>query len=92
MTVSIPFLPSVGSSPPFQTTIMMDGAQYGLSAMWNFYRQDWYFTLTDAGGNIVLMRPLIGSPVGSPINLTFNLFTTSTLAYYPSTGNFVQTP
>jgi len=89
---TIPFLPNNNAAPPFQATVTLDSTSYSLVTMWNFYASRWYVSLTDQGGNIVANQPLIGSPPAVNIILFPGLFTTSTLVYRVSTGNFEQTP
>lgn len=91
MTI-IPFNPSPTTAPPFSAILTLDGASYSLVAMWNFYRGDWYISLTDQNGNLVINQPLIGSPDGADIPLAPGVFTSSTLVYRVSTGNFEQNP
>jgi hypothetical protein len=91
MTV-IQFTPSTITTPPFQVNVTLDGTSYSLVTMWNFYRGDWYVSLTDQNGNIIINQPLIGSPPDSNIYLFPGLFTTSTVVYRVSTGQFEITP
>lgn len=88
----IAFLPSVSGAPPFSAVVALDGATYSLVVMWNFYRGDWYFSLTDAFGNLIINQPLIGSPPNANIYLAPGIFTSSTMVYRVSTGNFEITP
>lgn len=95
MTTLIAFSPSASTSPPFSTTVTLDGASYALTVMWNFYRSDWYMQVTDQSGTLIVNRPLVGSPSNNAyndINLAGGYFTTSTLVYRSDTGNFEQTP
>jgi hypothetical protein len=85
---TIAFLPSPTATPPFQATVTLDGNSYSLVTMWNLYRGDWYYSLTDQNGNLVVNQPLIGSPPGADILLTPGLFTTSTLVFRVSTQQF----
>ena len=89
---TIAFVPSNTASPPFQTVVTLDGAQYSLSATWNFAAQRWYATLTDLSGNLIWSGGLVGSSNGYNVPLAAGLFTTSTLVYNEDTGNFVVTP
>jgi hypothetical protein len=89
---TIPFVPNNAIAPPFAALVTLDGKSYSLVAMWNLYRGDWYVSLTDQSGNLVVNQPLIGSPPGTDILLAPGIFTTSTLVYRVSTGNFEQTP
>lgn len=92
MPTLIAFQPSATHAPPFSAIVTMDGESYNLVAMWNFYRGDWYISLTDQSGNIVVNQPLIGSPPDADIYLAPGLFTTSTLLYRVSTNQFEQNP
>jgi hypothetical protein len=85
---TIPFTPNNTSSPPFQTTVTLDGTSYSLSTMSNFYGKRWYVQLTDQSGNIIQNMPLIGSPPNFDIYLFPGLFTTSTVLYRIGTGMF----
>ena len=87
MTI-IPFQPNSTNAPPFLATVTLDGVSYSLIAMWNLYRGDWYISLIDQSGNLIVNQPLIGSPPDSNIYLAPGAFTTSTLLYRVSTGNF----
>lgn len=87
MTI-IPFTPNATTAPPFSALLTLDGQSYGLAVAWNIVRGDWYFSLTDQGGNLVVNQPLIGSPPDSDIYLAPGFFKTSTLVYRAATGNF----
>lgn len=87
MTV-ISFTPSPTAAPPFTALVTLDGQPYNLTCTWNFYRGDWYYTLTDQSGNVLVNQPLIGSPPNADIFLAAGLFTTSTLLYRLSTNAF----
>ncbi len=87
MTI-IPFAPSDNAAPPFAVSVTLDNVTYSLTAAWNIYRGDWYITLADQSGNILITQPLIGSPPGSNIYLAPSCFQTSTLVYRVATGNF----
>ncbi|MDE2469452.1 MAG: hypothetical protein KGL35_12075 [Bradyrhizobium sp.] len=92
MTTYIPFAPSPNAIPPFQTIVTLDGKQYSLICVWNVYRQDWYYTISDQAGNVVITQPLIASPTTSDIYLAPGIFTTSTLLYRITTGNLEINP
>ena len=91
MTI-IPFFPIASSVPPFSTLVTLDGQSYLLSALWNLAGQRWYITLADMDGNIVMNRPLTGSPMDSDLNLVFGFFATSTIVYRTDTGNIEVGP
>lgn len=92
MTTLIAFTPSATASPPFTATITLDGAQYGLSVAWNAYAGRWYYSLVDQNQNTTITAALVGSPSGSDILLAPGLFSTSTILYRVSTGNFEVNP
>ena len=79
----------------FQFNATLDGNQYLVQTPWNVYRQDYYIFIFDQSGNRVLALPRIGSPPGYDINLISirpDLFTTSSLVWRPSTGQFEVGP
>lgn len=92
MTTLVPFAPSPLSAPPFQANVTLDSAQYLLTAGWNAYRGDWYYTITDQFGNVQITAALVGSPPSANIYLAPQIFATSTILYRPSTGNFEINP
>ena len=92
--ITVPFVASATQQFSFQATF--DGVTYTVSVPWNLYRQDYYITITDTSGNLVVHRARVGSPAGAPsaadINLLFGYFFTNTLVWRPSTGNFEVGP
>jgi hypothetical protein len=88
----IPFTPSASAIPPFSSLVTLDGKSYLLTSVWNLAGQRWYINLTDSNGNIILNRPLTGSPMSFSLNMVFGLFVTSTLVYRTDTGNFEVGP
>ncbi len=88
----IPFLPSQSATPPFQTSVTLDGTSYALTVVWNVYGQRWYFQITDQAGNVKVYAPLVGSSLTNAVNLLFGFFSVSTLVYRSATGNFEVTP
>lgn len=91
MTV-IPFSPSTTQTPPFQVTVTLDSKPYNLTAMWNFFAQRWYASLTDASGNATWYGALIGSPLGYDIPLAAGIFMTSKILYREDSTAFEITP
>jgi len=85
---TIAFAPSTTATPPFQANVTLDGVSYSMITMWNLYRGDWYVSLMDQSGNVVINQPLIGSPPDSNTYLFPGLFTTSTVLYRVATGMF----
>jgi hypothetical protein len=92
MSTLIPFSPNNNASPPFSTSVTMDGTSYTLSAIWNISGQRWYASLTDQSGNNTWTGALIGSPLNYDILLAPGVFSTSTLLYRADTGNFEVSP
>ena len=92
MTTYVAFTPSSTSSPPFSTTLTLDGVAYSLTCFWNLYRGNWYYRLTDQNGNIAITAALVGSPLLSDIYLAPGILTTSTLLYRADTTNFETVP
>ncbi len=89
---TIPFQPSPTAAPPFTTLVVLDGVAYTLTTMWSVYRSDWFYSLTDDSGNLIINAPLIGSPPDSNIYLAPGVFSASTLLYRVSTESFEITP
>ena len=89
---TIAFVPNSTIAPPFQALVTLDGVSYNIVAMWSIYRNDWMIQLQDQNGNLISNQPLIGSPPNATIPLFPGFFQISTLAYFPSTGNFVISP
>jgi len=90
MTTYTAFTPTAQAAWQFQPTL--DGNTYTVIATWNIYRQDYYISIYDLSGNMIVMLPLIGSPPDSDINLVAGYFTTSTLVFRVSTQQFEVTP
>jgi len=90
MTTLTQFNPS--QSTPFQFNLVLDGTNYVASSPWNLYGQRYYIQIYDTSRNLVMCRPLIGSPPEYDINLALGYFTTSKLVYRVSTNNFEVTP
>jgi len=89
---TLAFNPRATGYPPFSALVTLDGAPYRLTAMWNLYRFEWYISLADQSGNLVVNQPLIGSPPDSNIYLAPGVFTTSTLVYRTSLAQFEIEP
>lgn len=92
MTTLVLFSPLPTQSPPFQTTVTLDGVSYSLTAMWNFAAQRWYMSLTTSSGAVAWYGPIIGSPLTYDIPLAPGVFTSSVILYREDTGNFEITP
>ena len=60
MTTYFAFQPTAQQSFSFQPTL--DGATYNVTVPWNFAAQRWYLQIQDLNGNLIVYRPLIGSP------------------------------
>ena len=89
---TIAFSPSPTATPPFSTSVLLDGAPYTLKTFWNIFRGDWYYSLTDQSGNVIITAPLIASPDNAPIYLAPGIFTSSTIYFLDSSQSFVTDP
>ncbi|GBQ07503.1 hypothetical protein [Saccharibacter floricola] len=76
----IPFTPSNDSAPPFSAQITVAEGLIILRAAWNMAGQRWYIAIKNDGGETLLFRPLIGSPMNFDINLIRSI-STSSLVY-----------
>lgn len=90
--VTIPFVPQLTTSPPFQANITLDSASYLLQAFWNIYRNDWYFSISNSSSGIVFVGALIGSPQTGNIYLAPGVFAKSTIMYDADNAQFVISP
>jgi len=86
----INFNPSPLSNFQFQPTL--DGVPYVAIVTWNVYGERYYISIYDSYRNLIMYRPIIGSPDDYSINLVFGYFFTSTLVYRVSSNNFEITP
>lgn len=77
---------------PFQFNLVLDGVTYFANCPWNLYAQRYYIAIYDTSRNLIMYRPIIGSPPDYDVNLVFGYFTTSKLVYRVSTNNFEVTP
>jgi hypothetical protein len=83
-TIYIPFTPT--QTGGFSVQLTLDGNPYNVSALWNFYRQDWYLNIQDLSQNPIACLPAVESPNNYNISITAGYFTTSIVRRY-STGN-----
>lgn len=90
MTTLVNFTPS--STAPFQFNAVLDSVTYVVTIPWNTYGLRFYVNIADTSGNLVMSKPLIGSPDNYNINLLFGYFTTSTMVFRVSSQNFEITP
>ncbi len=79
MTVSyVDFTPSPLVNFRFQA--VLDGVQYTVVVTYNVFGQRYYVNIYTVQGDLVMTRPMVGSPPGYDISLTAGMFT-STLVY-----------
>jgi hypothetical protein len=71
VTTLVNFAPSQTGSPPFQFSAALDGNQYTISLTWNWGSQRWFLSIVDQFGNLVVFRPLVGSPPVTPLSALF---------------------
>lgn len=89
---TIAFRPNNSAAPPFQASVTLDGVSYSMVTMWNTYRGDWYVSLTDQSGALVINQPLIGSPNGADMPLFPGIFLTSVVVFRAPSQQFEVTP
>jgi len=92
MTTLIAFAPNNSTSPPFSTSLTLDGASYVGDVTWSIAGQRWYMTISDSAGNVIWSGAMIGSPPNSDIQLAPSVFTQSTILYREDTGNIEVNP
>jgi len=90
MTTFVAFNPS--PNQPFQFNPTLDGQTYIATCTWNVYGQRYYVNIYNNFRTLIVSRPIISSPDDYDINLVFGYFTTSTLVYRVSSGNFEINP
>ena len=90
MTTLIYFDPQ--STVNFQFNPVLDGINYIAVCTWNSYSSRYYISIYDSSRTLIVSRPIIGSSNDYDINLVFGYFTSSTLVYRASTGNFEINP
>jgi hypothetical protein len=79
------------STAQFSFNCLLDGQNYTINIPFNAYRQDYYFNIYDVTNNLVLSKPLIGSPLNSDINLLKEYFV-STMVFRQPTQTFEINP
>jgi hypothetical protein len=87
--MKILFTPSYQSVYSFNCEL--DGKNYIVNVPYNVYRENYYINIVDTFNNLVLSRPLVGSPLNYDINLLPNTFT-STLVFRQPTQQFEILP
>lgn len=85
MTI-VAFTPS--KTAPFQFEATLDGVVHNIIVTWNTYRQGYYINVYDTSMNLVVCKPMIGSPPNHSINLLFGYFT-STMSYFVAANQFL---
>lgn len=89
MTI-IPFnLPVTGN---FQFSPVLGGVTYIATVTWNLYGQRYYIQIATTTGNVIMYRPVVGSPPEYDINLAAGYFKTSTLVFRTYTNSFEVAP
>lgn len=92
MTTLIQFNPNNLSSPPFSTSLTLDGTPYVGNVTWNIYGQRWYLSIVDQSGSVKWSGAMVGSPLGYDIYLAPGIFTSSTILFREDTGNIEVNP
>jgi hypothetical protein len=89
MTTYVNFNPSPNAN--FQFNLTLDTFSYVAICTFNIYSQRYYINIYDTYGNLIVARPVIGSPDNYDIDLILGYFT-STLVYRVSSQNFEINP
>lgn len=87
----IPLFLNQELSPPFQTTVVLDGISLTLQVRWNVMGQRYYFSLTDQSSNVIFYGPLIASPDNKDIPLALGVIKNSLFVFRETTQNFEVT-
>lgn len=90
MTTYIKFTPQ--STSNFQFSPVLDGVTYVAVCTWNIYSPRYYISIYDTSRNLIVCRPIIGSPDDYDINLVFGYFKTSKLIFRSSSNSFEISP
>ena len=90
MTTIINFNPSATAN--FQFNCTLDDKACVVVCVYNNYSPRYYFNVYDSARNLLLTRPIIGSPDDYDIDMLFGYFTTSKMIYRVSSNNFEITP
>lgn len=71
MTTTIQFSPTPNSN--FQFPVTLDGKVYNVVINWNLFGARYYVNIYDLSNNLIVCRPLIGSPLGYTLSsVTYN--------------------
>ena len=89
MTTTVLFAPQSNSNFQFNPTL--DGTPYVAICTWNSYAPRYYINIYDTSRNLIVSRPMVGSPDELDINLLFGYFT-SALVYRVSSNSFEINP
>jgi len=90
MMTTILFNPSPLAN--FQFNPVLDGTTYVCICTWNAAGPRYFFSIYDTFGNLIVSRPIIGSPDDYDINLLFGYFKTSTMVFRSSSNSFIISP
>lgn len=90
MTTIIPFDQTSTANFTFQP--QLDGNSYVAVCTYNAYAPRFYISIYDTARNLIMVRPIVGSPDDYDINLLFGYFNTSQLVYRVSSNSFEITP
>lgn len=80
------------SNQNFSFNVVLDGVSYIAVCTYNLYAQRYYISIYDTARILIVINPLAASPDHYDIDLVYGYFTTSTLVYRGSSGNFEVTP
>ena len=90
MTTIVKFEPSPNANFQFNPTL--DGVGYVAVCTYNNYSPRYYISIYDLSRNLIMTRPIVGSPDNYDINILAGFFTNSTMVYRVSSAQFEITP
>jgi hypothetical protein len=92
MTTFIALTLNNSLTPPFSTSLTLDGTSYLGAVTWNLAGQRWYLSIIDQSGSVTWCGALVGSPLDYDIYLAPGVFQHSTILFREDTGNIEVNP
>ena len=83
------FTPTVDVNFSFQPTL--DGQEYNVVVTWAYFGRRWIINVYDLANNLIVAKPMTGSPDNYNINLIAGYFSTTTLVFRASSSSFEVT-
>ena len=88
MTTIVPFQPVAGQA--FSFSLTLDGQQYTCVLTHNIFGQRWYANLYDVGNNLIVAKPVIGSPDPLALQAALETETVASMAWSNVDGGTVS--